>query len=95
MNENGRITTNNKRGLAHVKIERKEKSNRPFIPVILNIYVVEFYSIFVEKSFQLIDIEVGKQEEFKIYLQHEFGLLFAESKFSKLNHILYYYYFRI
>jgi len=81
LKENGRITTYDRRGLAYVMIEKKEIDNKPFMPLVLPIYVVEYYSIFVERSYQTIDTEVGQSITLKIILQHEYGILFAESKF--------------
>lgn len=80
LRENGRITTYDRRGLAYVMIEKKVIDNKPFMPLVLPVYVVEFYSIFVERSYQTIDTEIGQSITLKVLLQHEYGLLFAESK---------------
>jgi hypothetical protein len=63
-------------------IEKKEIDNKPFMPLVLPIYVAEFYSIFVERSYQTIDTEVGQSITLKVLLQHEYGLLFAESNLN-------------
>jgi len=39
--------------------------------------VSDFYSIFVEKSYQLIDMEIGQEIELALAIQHEYGLVFA------------------
>ncbi len=82
LRENGKITTYDRRGLAYVMIEKKEIDNKPFMPLVLPIYVVEFYSLFVERSYQIIDTEIGQSITLKVLLQHEYGLLFAESKIN-------------
>jgi len=81
LRDNGRITTYDRRGLAYVMIEKKEIDNMPFMPLVLPIYIVEFNSIFIERSYQTIETEVGQSITLKVLLQHEYGLLFAESKF--------------
>jgi hypothetical protein len=82
--ENGRISTFDRKGLAYVMIEKKENDNMPFLPILLPIYITEFYSIFVERSYRMIDAEVGQSFDLKVLLQHEYGILFAE-KFEKFN----------
>lgn len=78
LTDQGLIKTHDKQGIVQVLIDTKEKTNKPFIPVILPIYITDFYSLFLEKSFQLLEIEVGQVIELKIILQHEFGLSFSE-----------------
>lgn len=80
----GRITTNTVQGISQVLIDQKYKTEAPFVPVVLSIYVTEFYSIFIDRSFVLLDIDVGQEQDLKVILQHEFGLLFA-SKLSGLK----------
>jgi hypothetical protein len=78
INENGRVISRNK-GLTFVSIEKNEKvSNRPYVPVVIPVWVTDFYSLFIEKSHQLIDMEIGQIALHKIVLQHEYGLAFAE-----------------
>jgi hypothetical protein len=78
VSESGRVVTRNK-GLSYVSIEKNEKvSNRPYVPVVVPVWVTDFYSLFIEKSHQLIDMEIGQIALHKIILQHEYGLLFAE-----------------
>ena len=43
----------------------------------------EFYSIFIEKTHTIIDMEVGQEMILKIILQHYNGIIFAE-KFERL-----------
>lgn len=79
LRDNGKITTFDRRGLAYIMIEKKEIDNKPFMPLVLPVYVTEFFSVFVERSYQTIDMEVGHTVHLKVLLQHEYGLLFAES----------------
>lgn len=60
-------------------MERREKDDLPFTPIILTVYVTNFYAIFVEKSYSLLDMEIGQKYKLKILIQHEFGLIFSES----------------
>ena len=85
LHDSGRITTYNQRGLAHVLINQREKDNMPFIPVVLPVYVTDFHSLFVEKSYRLIDMEIGQIVNLKIIIQHEYGILFADGKFERLK----------
>lgn len=84
LRENGRITTYDRKGVAYVMIEKKENDNMPFMPLLLPIFVTEFYSIFIERSYRMIDAEVGQSFDLKVLLQHEYGILFAE-KFEKFD----------
>jgi hypothetical protein len=78
VSESGRLVTRNK-GLSYISIDRNDKvSNRPYVPVVVSVWVTDFYSLFIEKSHQLIDMEMGQIAIHKIVLQHEYGLLFAE-----------------
>jgi len=82
LKDNGQITTYDRSGLAYVLIEKKEIDNKPFMPLVLPIYVVQFSSLFVDRSYQTINTEIGQSITLKILLQHEFGLLFAESTYN-------------
>lgn len=90
----GRITTNSIQGIAQIIADQNNKagisisnsninnnsnSNTPFIPTILSVFITNFHSLFVEKSYQLLNIDIGQTQELKIILQHEFGLLFADN----------------
>ena len=82
MTDNGRITSYFRNGLAYISISQlNNKDNN--VPVILPILVCEFYSIFIEKTHTIIDMEVGQEMLLKIIIQHYNGLLFAE-KFERL-----------
>ena len=82
MTDNGRITSYFRNGLAYISISQlNNKDNN--VPVILPILVSEFYSIFIEKTHTIIDMEVGQEMLLKIIIQHYNGLLFAE-KFERL-----------
>ena len=85
LTDNGRITTYDKKGISYVMINQIEKDNKPFTPVILPIYVTDFYSIFVEKSYTLFDMELSQTMTLRVITQHEYGLQFAESKFNFVN----------
>lgn len=84
LTSDGRIATNTVQGISQVLIEQKYKTEAPFVPVILSVYVTDFYSIFIDRSFVLLDIDVGQEQDLKVILQHEFGLLFA-TKLSGLK----------
>ncbi len=63
-------------GLASIsKLNNKDNN----VPIILLIFVSEFYSIFIEKIHTIIDMEIGKEMLFKIIIQHYYGILFAEN----------------
>ena len=82
MTDNGRITSYFRNGLAYISISQlNNKDNN--VPVILPILVSEFYSIFIEKTHTIIDMEVGQEMLLKIILQHYNGIIFAE-KFERL-----------
>ena len=80
MTETGRITSYFRSGLAYISISQKNNDNS--VPVILPILVNDFYSIFIEKTDTIIDMEVGQDILLKIIIQHYYGLLFAE-KFER------------
>ena len=81
MTDSGRITTYSRNGLAYISIS--QKSNRDNnVPVILPVLVNDFYSIFIEKTHTIIDMEVGQDILLKIIIQHYHGLLFAD-KFER------------
>lgn len=79
LSSNGRVETSNKLGMSFVSIDKREKDDYPITPVVLPIYVTEFYSVFVDKSYSLLDMEIGQRITLKIMIQHEYGLMFAES----------------
>lgn len=79
LNSSGKIITSNEVGINQIIIEQYEKDNSPFVPVILSIYVCEFYSFFIEKSYELLDVDVGEEIILRIILQHEYGLLYPEN----------------
>ena len=85
LSENGRIKTFNKVGLTQIHVDRKEKLDTPFIPQVLTIYVTNFYSVYIEKSYTLLDMEIGQKYKLKVKIQHEFGLIFSESNKKILN----------
>ena len=82
LTEAGRITTYFRSGLAYVSISQlnNKESN---VPLILPILVTEFYSIFIDKTNKIIDMEVGQDLLLKVIMQHYHGILFAE-KFERL-----------
>ena len=82
MTESGRITSYFRSGLAYITITQKNNKDNS-VPVILPILVNDFYSIFVEKTHTIIDMEVGQDMLLKIIIQHYYGLLFAD-KFERL-----------
>jgi hypothetical protein len=67
--------------MSFVSIDKREKEDYPFTPVVLPIFVTDFYSVFVDKSYTLFDMEIGQRVILKIMIQHEYGLMFAESIF--------------
>ena len=82
MSNSGRITSYFRNGLAYISISQlNNKDNN--VPVILPILVNDFYSIFIEKTHTIIDMEVGQDILLKIIIQHYHGLLFAD-KFERL-----------
>ena len=82
MTNSGRITSYFRNGLAYVSISQlSNKDNN--VPVILPILVNDFYSIFIEKTHTIIDMEVGQEMLLKIIIQHYNGLLFAD-KFERI-----------
>jgi hypothetical protein len=82
MTDNGRITSYFRNGLAYISISQLNNKDN-IVPVILPIMVSEFYSIFIEKTHTIIDMEVGQEMLLKIIIQHYNGILFAE-KFERM-----------
>ena len=82
MTENGRITSYFRNGLAYISISQLNNKDN-IVPVILPIMVSEFYSIFIEKTHTIIDMEVGQEMLLKVIIQHYNGILFAE-KFERM-----------
>ena len=81
MTDSGRITSYFRNGLAYISISQKDNKDNN-VPVILPILVNEFYSIFIEKTHTIIDMEVGQEMILKVIMQHYNGALFAE-KFER------------
>jgi hypothetical protein len=82
MTNSGRVTSYFRNGLAYISISQlNNKDNN--VPVILPILVNDFYSIFIEKTHTIIDMEVGQEMLLKIIIQHYNGLLFAD-KFERI-----------
>ena len=82
MTDSGRVTTYTRNGLAYVSISQQSNKDNN-VPVILPILVNDFYSIFIEKTHTIIDMEVGQDILLKVIIQHYHGLSFAE-KFERL-----------
>ena len=82
MTDSGRVTSYFRSGLAYISISQKNNNDNT-VPVILPILVNDFYSIFIEKTHTIIDMEVGQDILLKIIIQHYYGLLFAD-KFERL-----------
>ena len=82
MTDSGRITSYFRSGLAYISITQQNNKDNS-VPVILPILVNDFYSIFIEKTHTIIDMEVGQDMLLKIIIQHYYGLLFAD-KFERL-----------
>ena len=82
MTDSGRVTSYFRNGLAYISISQiNNKDNN--VPVILPILINDFYSIFIEKTHTIIDMEVGQEMLLKVIMQHYHGLLFAD-KFERL-----------
>ena len=89
LTEDGRVTTYNKSGLVNILIKKNyyndlksENSNKYSnieVPTVLNLFVTDYYSIFAENSQKVVIMESGKNIELKLAVQHESGLMFAES----------------
>ena len=76
----GRITSYNNTGLVYIRInqiDNNENINNN-VPVILPILINDFYSIFIEKTHSILDMEVDQDLVLKIIIQHEYGILFAD-----------------
>ena len=82
MSHSGRVTTYFRSGLAYISISQESNKDNS-VPVILPIMVNDFYSIFIEKTHTIIDMEVGQDMLLKVIIQHYYGLLFAD-KFERL-----------
>ena len=82
MTNSGRVTSYYRNGLAYISISQlNNKDNN--VPVILPILVNDFYSIFIEKTHTIIDMEVGQEILLKVIIQHYNGMLFAD-KFERI-----------
>ena len=82
----GRITTYNNTGLVYIRInqiDNNENINNN-VPVILPVLINDFYSIFVEKTHMILNMEVEQNLILKIVIQHEYGIIFAE-KYRRLK----------
>ncbi|MCQ2816687.1 MAG: hypothetical protein MJ252_05400 [archaeon] len=86
LSKTGRVTTYLKKGLANVLILPKENTDNANnkVPLPLSIYVSEFHSIFIERTDQLVEVEIGQELLLKVIIQHETGILFAE-KFDRMK----------
>ncbi len=60
MIDNGRITSYFRNGLAYLSIPQINNKDNNFT-IVLPIFVREFYSIFIEKTHAIIDMEIGKE----------------------------------
>jgi hypothetical protein len=80
MRDNFRITYYFRNGLVYISISQlNNKDNN--IPIILPIFVSEFYSIFIEKTHSII---IDQEMQLKIIIQHYYGILFVE-KFERMT----------
>ena len=80
MRDNNRITFYFRNGLVYIFISQlNNKDNN--IPIILPIFVSEFYSIFIEKTHSII---IDQEMQLKIIIQHYYGILFVE-KFERMT----------
>ncbi len=80
MRDNNRITSYFRNGLVYISISQlNNKDNN--IPIILPIFVSEFYSIFIEKTHSII---IDQEMQLKIIIQHYYGILFVE-KFERMT----------
>ena len=83
MRDNNRITSYFRNGLVYISISQlNNKDNN--IPIILPIFVSQFYSIFIEKTHSIIDMEIDQEMVFKIIIQHYYEILFVE-KFERMT----------
>ena len=79
LSENGRVTTYNTVGQVTIEITQVEtKDGIATLPTLLVVYVSDFYSIFVERSFNLIDMQIGQEMFLKVRIQHDSGIAFAD-----------------
>jgi hypothetical protein len=65
--------------MAQILIERREKEDMPFTPLVLTVSVSNFYSVYVDKSYSLLDMEISQKYRLSVKIQHEYGMMFAES----------------
>jgi hypothetical protein len=82
----GRITSYNNTGLVYIRInqiDNNENINNN-VPVILPVLINDFYSIFIEKTHMILNMEVEQNLILKIVIQHEYGIIFAE-KYRRLK----------
>jgi len=81
-----RITIYNNSGLIYIRINQidNDENININIPVILPVLINDFYSIFVEKTHMILNMEVEENLILKIVIQHEYGIIFAE-KYRKLK----------
>ena len=77
MIDNCWITSYFRNGLAYISISQLNNKDNNVL-IILPIFVSEFYSIFIEKTNTIIDMEIGQEMLLKIIIQHYYGILFAE-----------------
>ena len=67
MRDNSRITFYFRNGLVYIFISQlNNKDNN--IPIILPIFVSQFYSIFIEKTYTIIDMEIDQEMLLKIII---------------------------
>lgn len=74
----GNITTYSQSGISQILITQIDKNKTKYeIPVVLSLFVTEFYSIFINQSYRLMYIDEGDELQLDIILQHKYGLIFA------------------
>ena len=79
LTETGRVTTYKTVGQVTIEISQAEtKDGTPSLPTLLVVYVSDFYAIFIEKSFNLIDMQIGQEMYLKVRIQHDTGIAFAD-----------------
>ena len=79
LTETGRVTTYKTVGQVTIEINQAEtKDGTPSLPTLLVVYVSDFYAIFIEKSFNLIDMQIGQEMFLKVRIQHDTGIAFAD-----------------
>ena len=75
LNSNGVIQTKSKEGLVPIQIT--DYSKEKTLPTTLAVYVSDYRAIFVEKSHDLIDLQMNQEIQLKINIQHDNGYSFA------------------